>query len=110
MKATQNVLDTTYGPRELGSRSNPAGFARAMLVLGLAHAGLGHLDEAAAAGRQALDTTDVVWPTRVLAEQLHDALDQDAPPTTEIDEYRSAYARTASSPVRPLPPGPEGTP
>jgi hypothetical protein len=110
MKATRRVLDTTYGPREPGSRSNPAGYARALLILGLAHAGLGHLDEAATVGRQALDTTDAVWPTRVLAEKLDQALSQDSQRTTEIDEFRSTYARTTSTPLLPLPTGPEETP
>jgi hypothetical protein len=109
VKATQRVLDTTYSPQERGSRSNPSGCARALLILALAHAGLGNLDEAAAVGKEALETTDAVWPTRVLAEQLNNALLQYSPATTEVTEFRSVYARTTSAPVFPQPPVPQET-
>jgi hypothetical protein len=47
-----------------------------LLILGLAAAGLGEMDEAAAAGAAALECGRVVWPTMVLAGKLDRSLTQ----------------------------------
>lgn len=62
-----------------------------MLILGLAQAGLGRLDEAAAAGQAALDAGRLVWPTMVLAGKLDHVLTRDFGATAQAADYHARY-------------------
>jgi hypothetical protein len=65
------VIATFYGScTGEGRREHPSGFTRAYLILALALAGLGKLDEAYAAGSVALEALRLVWPVAVLAGKL----------------------------------------
>jgi len=95
VSATTRVIDATYGPepRERGEQSSS--YARTFLILGLAHAGLRHLDEAAAAGEAALESARPVWPTMVLAGKLDQILTRDFAGTAEATDYHSRYLDAA---------------
>jgi hypothetical protein len=107
VSATNRVINAVYGPepRERGEQSS--GYARTLLILGLAQAGLGHLDEAAAAGEAALESARPVWPTMVLADKLDRILTQDFAGTAEAADYHARYvdaARRAASRTLPTSP------
>ncbi|WP_344247703.1 hypothetical protein [Actinocorallia libanotica] len=73
--ATRRVIQTCYVNESLRQGgSNPSGYARSLLVLGLAQAGTGDLDQAAETGLAALNTGRPVWSTMALAEQLNHTL------------------------------------
>ncbi|HCT76985.1 MAG TPA: hypothetical protein DGT23_10420 [Micromonosporaceae bacterium] len=61
------------------------------MILGLAETGLGHVDEAVAAGREALDSNGVVWPTLVLAGKLDQTLMRDHKDAAEVGDYHDLY-------------------
>ena len=67
-------------PPVTDSGDQPTDYARTLLILALAAAGLGELDEAVAAGTAALECGRVVWPTIVLAGKLDQALAGQFPP------------------------------
>ncbi|HUZ24510.1 MAG TPA: hypothetical protein VMV07_12190 [Streptosporangiaceae bacterium] len=102
--ATSTLITTVYSPQARTER--PSGYARAQLILGLAHAGLGAVDEAAAAGHAALAGSPPVWPTRVLAGKLDQVLTRDFADARQTvafhDQYLQAGATTAARP-RPRP-------
>jgi hypothetical protein len=67
-------------------------FARTLLILALAEAGLGRADEAAAAGQAALNSTGPVWPTPILAERLDRVLMRGGGDATEAAKYHTPYS------------------
>ncbi len=92
VEATRRVIATFYGPcAGEGRREHPSGFARTYLILALALAGLGKLDEAYAAGSMALDAPRLVWPVAVLAGKLDRTLMRDFTDTTEACAYHERY-------------------
>jgi hypothetical protein len=95
VSATNRVIDAVYRsePREGGEQSS--NYARTLLILGLAHAGLRHVDEAAAAGEAALESARPVWPTMVLAGKLDQILTRDFAGTAEATDYHSRYLDAA---------------
>jgi DNA-binding transcriptional regulator YiaG len=108
--ATDRVLDTTYQYVKHPDRQPPTGYARSLLILGLAYAGAGQLDEAVAAGHRALNCAPQVWPTMVLARRLDRALAQKFPGAAPASQFHQNYGRAVSiarSHVRPLPAGTE---
>ncbi|MFF5114088.1 helix-turn-helix domain-containing protein [Streptosporangium sp. NPDC000509] len=72
--ATERVIQTCYRSESRQQGGNPSGYARSLLILGLAHAGTGEIDQAASAGLAALDSNRHVWPTMTLAAQLERSL------------------------------------
>ena len=71
VEPTRRVIATFYGScTGEGGSEHPSGFARTHLILALALAGLGKLDEAHAAGSMALEAPRLVWPAAVLAGKL----------------------------------------
>jgi transcriptional regulator with XRE-family HTH domain len=98
--ATSRLIAAVYPPQSRAER--PSGYARAQLILALAHAGLGALDEAAAAGQTALAGSPPVWPTRVLAGKLDQVLTRDFADARQAaafhDQYLQAGAATAARP------------
>ncbi len=89
--ATCRVLDATYPDQAVDSGRQTSNYARTLLVLGLAHAGLGHVAEAAAAGRAALDSARPVWPTLVLAGKLDQILVHDHEGVAEAADYHARF-------------------
>jgi hypothetical protein len=67
---TRKIITTAYNPHTRAPADQPTNYARTLLILALAAAGLGEIDEAAAAGVAALESGHVVWPTMVLAGKL----------------------------------------
>jgi transcriptional regulator with XRE-family HTH domain len=104
VSATNRVIDAVYRPepRERGEQSS--NYARTLLILGLAHAGLRHVDEAAAAGEAALESARLVWPTMVLAGKLDQILTRDFAGTTEATDYHSHYIDAAHRATLTAPP------
>jgi hypothetical protein len=102
--ATSKLIATVYSPQARAER--PSGYARAQLILGLAQAGLGAVDEAAAAGHAALAGSAPVWPTRVLAGKLDQVLARDFADARQTEAFHEqclqAGAATAARP-RPRP-------
>lgn len=94
--ATNRVLDTTYQYVKHGDRQPPTGYARSLLILGLAYAGAGQLDEAAATGRRALSCAPQVWPTMMLAGRLDRALAQKFPDAAPAAQFHWHYSRALS--------------
>jgi predicted XRE-type DNA-binding protein len=88
---TSRIIQTVYRPETCGRGEQPSSYARTLLILGLAHAGLGRVDEAAAAGRVALDGAWLVWPTIVLARRLDQVLTRDFADAAETVDYRARY-------------------
>lgn len=101
VSTTNRVIETTYRTRDVQPGEQPSHYARSLLVLGLAHAGLGQADEAAAAGQAALEGAQIVWPTMVLAGRLNRVLMRefaDATPTAQFQsKLLQASARTSTN-------------
>jgi hypothetical protein len=91
---TRKIIDTAY--RSLPAGGAPTNYARTLLILALAAAGLGNADEAAATGAAALESGRVVWTTVALAGKLARSLDQASPGSMHAREFRDRYieART----------------
>lgn len=58
VSATNRVIQTLYSPEARQRGEHPSSYARALLILGLAQAGAGNLDEAVSAGHAALGEAD----------------------------------------------------
>lgn len=92
VNATRRVIAAFYGScTGEGRREHPSGFARTYLILALALAGLGKLDEAYAAGSVALEAPRPVWPVAVLAGKLDRKLMRDFADTAEAGAYHERY-------------------
>jgi hypothetical protein len=103
--ATDRVLDTVYhGPAHHPGKQT-SNYARTLLIMGLALAGLSRAAEAAAAGQAALSAARPVWPTMVLAGKLDQVLTRSFNGVTEVRDYHHLYTDTAvdSSGPRPQP-------
>jgi hypothetical protein len=92
-EATRRVIAAfcSSSASEKGQAADPSGFARIYLILGLALAGLGKLDEAHAAGSVALSGPRFVRPTAVLAGRLDRSLRRDFAGTPEARDYHERY-------------------
>jgi transcriptional regulator with XRE-family HTH domain len=91
--ATRRIIGTVYGGKP---GDQPAKYARTLLILALAEAGVGHADAAAATGSAALDCGRPPWPTMVLAGKLDRLLTASFPNTVHADGYRARYADAAA--------------
>jgi hypothetical protein len=101
---TRAILASAYPSRPAGDQ--PTNYARTLLILALAAAGLGDIDEAAADGAEALSAGRVVWPTLVLAGRLARQLDAASPGSPHATGFRERYADAGSRLA--LPAGPAG--
>jgi len=88
---TRLIIDTAYHPQARAPWDQPTNYARTLLILALAAAGLGDLDQAVAAGTAALDCGRVVWPTMVLAGKLDQALARRFPRTGSAADFHARY-------------------
>jgi hypothetical protein len=99
VSATNRVIQTAY-PSESGKRGeHPSGYARSLLILALAHAGIGELDEAVAAGHTALSGSRPAWPTTVLADRLDRMLARGFRGTRQASEYHARHLEVARRPA-----------
>ena len=78
-----------------------AKYARTLLILGLAEAGLGRIEEASAAGSAALGHGQLAWTTMVLASKLDHVLVGSFPASTHTAVYHSRYIDAAERMVWP---------
>jgi transcriptional regulator with XRE-family HTH domain len=103
--ATNRVITTAYWAESRQGGENPSGYARSLLILGLAHAGGRCLDEAVAAGHRALAGQRLAWPTMVLAGHLDQVLARDYAGASQTAAYHARYLETLSQhaalPARP---------
>lgn len=103
---TRAILASTYPARPAGDQ--PTNYARTLMILALAAAGLGDIDEAAATGAEALGAGRVVWPTMVLAGRLARQLDAVSPGSPHATSFRERYADAGSRLALPAAPaGPD---
>ena len=107
VQMTQRIIDVAYRPQARTPWDQPTNYARTLLILALAAAGLGDLDQAVTAGTDALDCGRIVWPTMVLAGKLDRALARQFPRATSAADFRARYldagARLALPAPRPQP-------
>lgn len=96
VSATNRVLQNLYGPDTRQRGEHPSSYARALLILGLAQAGAGNLDEAVSAGHAALSGSRPAWPTVTLAGKLSGALARDFTKAQQVAEYRHRYLEVSS--------------
>ncbi|MER6524058.1 hypothetical protein [Streptomyces sp. NPDC001508] len=94
--ATNRVLQTLYRPEARQRGEHPSSYARALLILGLAQAGAGNLDEAVSAGHDALAGNRPAWPTVTLAGKLSRLLERNFANALQVEEYKAQYLDTAS--------------
>jgi transcriptional regulator with XRE-family HTH domain len=99
-QVTRRIIETAYRPRP---DAQPTNYARTLLILALAAAGLGELDEADAVGTAALESGPVVWPTMVLARKLDQSLDRRSRGTAHTD-FHERYVSAAGRPALPAAP------
>jgi len=104
---TRAILASAYRSRRAGDQ--PTNYARTLLILALAAAGLGDIDEAAATGAQALGASCVVWPTMVLAGRLARQLDAKSPGSPHATGFRDCYVDAGSRLALPAAPDVEAT-
>jgi hypothetical protein len=101
---TRAILASAYPVRPAGDQ--PTNYARTLMILALAAAGLGDIDEAAATGAEALSAGRVVWPTLVLAGRLARQLDTASPGSPHASSFREHYAGSRLAlPAAPAGPG-----
>ncbi|MEU4897177.1 hypothetical protein AB0B12_31780 [Streptomyces sp. NPDC044780] len=91
ISATNRVIQTHYRPNVPQRGEQSSGYARALLILALAQAGTGDLDEAVSAGHAALISNRPVWPTMVLAGKLNQVLKRDFANARQTAEYHACY-------------------
>ncbi|MGP3968504.1 hypothetical protein [Streptomyces sp. 6N223] len=94
VSATDRVIQTHYRAETRQHGENPSGYARALLIMGLAKAGTGDLDEAVSAGHAALTGSRPAWPTVVLAGKLNEVLKRDFSSARQTAEYNARYLET----------------
>ncbi|MFF5262692.1 hypothetical protein ACFY4C_27490 [Actinomadura viridis] len=97
--ATGRVIETVYRPEARQRGEHPSGYARSLLILGLAHAEMGELDEAVAAGQAALAGSRPAWPTMVLAKRLDRVLAESFVDARQTADYHARYLEASSLPA-----------
>jgi hypothetical protein len=96
VSATNRVIQTLYSPEARQRGEHPSSYARALLILGLAQAGAGNLDEAVSAGHAALAGSRPAWPTVTLAGKLNRVLERNFTNALQVEEYRTRYLEVTS--------------
>jgi hypothetical protein len=105
---TRKIITTAYNPHTRAPADQPTNYARTLLILALAAAGLGEIDEAAAAGVAALESGHVVWPTMVLAGKLDQSLAAKSPGSAHAADFRARYIDAGTRLALPAAPSSEG--
>lgn len=99
---TRRLLETVYRSHAKAPGDQPTNYARTLLILALAEAGLGRIDAAAAAGGRALDCGRLVWPTMVLAGKLDHSLAYRSAKSAGTAGYHARYLDAAERLGQPL--------
>lgn len=102
---TRRIIETAYSPHTRRPGDQPTNYARTLLILALAAAALGEIEEAAAAGAAALESGHVVWPTMVLARQLDQSLAAKSPGSPHAADFRARYIDATARLALPAAPG-----
>lgn len=97
--ATGRVIQTVYRPEKRQRGEHPSGYARSLLILGLAHAEIRQLDQAVAAGYDALAGSRPAWPTMVLAGRLDRVLAENFAGARQAEDYHARYLEACSLPA-----------
>lgn len=105
---TRRIIATAYSPHTRAPADQPTNYARTLLILALAAAGLGEIDEAASAGAAALESGPVVWPTMVLAGKLDQSLAAKSPGSAHAADFRARYIDAGTRLALPAARGGEG--
>jgi transcriptional regulator with XRE-family HTH domain len=100
---TRRIIDTAYHQQSRAPGDQPTNYARTLLILALAAARLGELDEALAAGTAALECGRVVWPTIVLAAKLDQALAGQFPAAAYAADFHARYLEAGTTLALPAP-------
>jgi hypothetical protein len=109
-ETTRRIIETVYRPGLGNPGRQPTKYARTLLILALAEAGLGHVEEASAAGITALECAEPVWPTMVLAGRLDQMLAGDSPKAAPATAYHARYLDASERSAKPPAiSGPAGT-
>jgi tetratricopeptide (TPR) repeat protein len=95
LAATRRVVARFYDSGGVGAAEHPSGYARTHLVLGLALAGVGSVDEAHAAGCAALEAPRLVWPVVVLAGKLDSVMRTRFAGSAYAGDYHERYVAAA---------------
>jgi len=90
-ETTCRLIERGYSPQSRSPGDQPTKYARTLLILALAEAGLGRVDEASAAGSAALGCGRLVWPTMVLAGKLDQSLARSYPKAAGTAGYHARY-------------------
>jgi hypothetical protein len=94
-RMTRQLIETAYRPHMQPQGTQPTNYARTLLVLALAAAGLGEADEADALGAAALESGPVVWSTMVLARRLDQSLGRRPPLPARAGGFRDRCRNAA---------------
>jgi transcriptional regulator with XRE-family HTH domain len=100
-ETTRRLIETGYSPQSRTPGDQPTNYARTLLILALAEAGLGCVEEASAAGSAALECGRLVWPTMVLAARLDQSLARGYPQAAATADYHARYIDAADRLARP---------
>jgi len=100
---TRRIIEVAYRPQARAPWDQPTNYARTLLILALAAAGLGDLDQAVTAGTAALDCGRAVWPTMVLAGKLDQALARRFPGAASAADFRARYLDAGACIALPAP-------
>ncbi|WP_234365478.1 transcriptional regulator [Streptomyces sp. RTd22] len=95
VSSTNRVIETHHHPARPRGEHSP-GHARALLILALAQAGTGNLDEALSAAHAALVGDRPAWPTVVLAGKFNQALKRDFADARQVAEFDSRFREMSS--------------
>lgn len=108
-ETTRRLIETGYSPQSRTPGDQPTNYARTLLILALAEAGLGSVEAASAAGSAALECGRLVWPTMVLAARLDRSLTRGYPQAAGTADYHARYTDAADRLALPArrPPPPE---
>ena len=105
---TRRIIATAYSPHARAPADQPTNYARTLLILALAAARLGEIDEAASAGAAALESGPVVWPTMVLARKLDQSQAAKSPGSAHAADFRARYIDAGTRLALPAARGGEG--
>ena len=100
---TRRIINTAYRPQARAPWDQPTNYARTLLILALAAAGLGDLDQAVAAGTTALECGRLVWPTLVLAGKLDQSLARRFPGAASATDFHARYLDAGTRLALPAP-------
>jgi len=100
---TRRIIDVAYCPQARAPWDQPTNYARTLLILALAAAGLGELDQAVTAGTAALDCGRVVWPTMMLAGKLDQTLAHRFPGAPSATNFHARYLDAGTRLALPAP-------